>query len=99
MQVFDIHPEARREFADDTYWYAERSAEAAVRFDATVILSLEQIVDAPLRYPPYLHGARKFTVRGFPYVIVYRVVDSAPQFLAIAHAARRPGYWKSRTTP
>ena len=35
-------------------------------------------------------------MRRFPYLIVYRVTASAIQVVAVAHARRRPGYWKTR---
>jgi hypothetical protein len=35
-------------------------------------------------------------VRGFPYLVVYRVGAHDLLIVAVAHAKRRPGYWARR---
>jgi hypothetical protein len=35
-------------------------------------------------------------VTGFPYRIVYFVKDEVLTIVAVAHAKRRPGYWRER---
>jgi hypothetical protein len=38
-------------------------------------------------------------LRRFPYILYYHVVDdSLALVLAVAHARRRPGYWRRRLT-
>ena len=39
---------------------------------------------------------RACPVKRFPFRIVYRVVEGSVLVVAIAHAKRRPGYWKNR---
>jgi toxin ParE1/3/4 len=51
-------------------------------------------IGSPRRGHP---AARHWTVRGFPYVVVYRVRPSDLYVVAVAHAKRRPGYWKNRS--
>lgn len=41
---------------------------------------------------------RRFALRRFPYSIVTALVDSQRAVVAVAHARRRPGYWKDRLT-
>jgi toxin ParE1/3/4 len=40
---------------------------------------------------------RKFTLHRFPFVIFYQEHAAKIQVLAVAHARRRPGYWKTRS--
>jgi hypothetical protein len=40
-------------------------------------------------------GTRQYVLRHFPFV-VYRTSERMTQIVAIAHARRRPGYWKNR---
>jgi plasmid stabilization system protein ParE len=40
--------------------------------------------------------SRHFRVARFPYKVVYRVRDDDIYVVAIAHASRRPDYWKGR---
>jgi hypothetical protein len=35
-------------------------------------------------------------VRGFPFVLAYRVLGDTIRIDAVAHMRRRPGYWRSR---
>lgn len=38
-------------------------------------------------------------VNGFPYRVVYFVADELLTIVAVAHAKRRPGYWRERVAP
>jgi len=57
--------------------------------------ALGSIVEAPMRWP-LKAGTRRYVMRRFPFVLVYRTLDSTVEVVAIAHGRRRPGYWKSR---
>jgi toxin ParE1/3/4 len=62
------------------------------------MLAITSACQTPLRFrvvrPPDI---RKVSLRGFPYSVVYREVDSVVQVLAVAHHRREPGYWARRT--
>lgn len=45
---------------------------------------------------PVKSGVRRYVLRRFPFLIVYRVLESQVEVIAVTHARRRPGYWKSR---
>jgi len=40
--------------------------------------------------------ARQLPVRGFPFLVVYRIRPDDVYVVAVAHAKRRPGYWMNR---
>jgi plasmid stabilization system protein ParE len=42
------------------------------------------------------HPARKQRMRRFPYLVIYRVIDTDLEIIAFAHDKRRPGYWAER---
>lgn len=88
--------EAAEELLAAQDWYADRSLDAAVRFTLAMEHAIEQIVSAPDRWRKYLFGTRRYPLRDFPYVIVYRGADEVVWVVAVAHCARRPGYWKRR---
>lgn len=92
-----IHPEAMAEAQAARVWYETRSPEAAAAFMAELDIAVESIQNAPELYPSYLHGTRRYLMRRFPYLIVYRTVSTTIQIVAVAHGRRRPGYWKSRS--
>jgi hypothetical protein len=45
---------------------------------------------------PTKSGVRRYVMCRFPFLVVYRVVGSEIEVIAVAHARRRPGYWRSR---
>jgi plasmid stabilization system protein ParE len=42
-------------------------------------------------------GTRRVFVKGFPFSIFYRPDRDGIIVFAVAHQARQPGYWRSRT--
>ena len=40
--------------------------------------------------------SRQLKVRGFPYIVAYRIRSVDVYVVAVAHTSRRPGYWKHR---
>lgn len=78
-------------------WYLEQSPDAAPRFDAEVDRALAQILEAPRRWTTGSHSTRRFLLRRFPFIMIYRELESSPiQIVALAHTSRRPGYWMRR---
>jgi plasmid stabilization system protein ParE len=65
---------------------------------AAVDEALDDIADAPTAHPPWqVHAAfRRRLVRRFPYLVFYVVASDHVRVVAIAHAKRRPGYWRDR---
>lgn len=91
-----FHPEAWTEFEAAEDWYRRQSLDSGIRFLAAVYDALEEISRRPRTWPRYLHGTRRFTLREFPYRIVYREAESRVEILAVSHGHRRPGYWRGR---
>jgi toxin ParE1/3/4 len=93
----EFHYEAGIEFDTAFEWYIERSADAAVRFDAEVDHALTQMIAAPKRWAVGTHGTRRFLLQRFPYILIYRELASSGQIqiLAVAHTSRRPSIGRS----
>jgi plasmid stabilization system protein ParE len=94
--LIDYHPVARIEAHDAFDWYAERNLEAAERFQRELEYAQADIQNSPAAWPMYLYGTRHYLLEGYPYIVVYRVLDQSVQILAVAHAHRKPGYWVDR---
>src|SRR5712691_6727719 len=88
--------EALQEVEAAARWYAERSATAATAFSEEIDAAESAIVRLPEAWPPFDHGTRRYLLRRFPFSVVYRVEARRIMIVAVAHARRRPGYWKSR---
>ena len=68
-----------------------------LRFDAEVDRGLALIIQAPRRWAAGPYGTRRFLLRKFPFILVYREPTSDNvQVVSVAHTSRKPGYWKRR---
>lgn len=77
-------------------WYRDQSTLAAVEFQSAVRQAGETVREAPQRWPFYFRNFQKYTLRQFPFSIVYQETLYEIVIFAIAHGSRRPGYWKDR---
>ncbi len=96
MLPVDYLPGARRDFDESFDWYAARSTQAAIRFTNAIDAALSTVSANPERFAAVDGTHRECPVRRFPFRIVYRVIQGRVLVVAIAHAKRRPGYWKDR---
>jgi hypothetical protein len=91
-----FHPKAEQEYLTALGWYRERSLIAAVSFESVFGQAIERIRQAPQSWPIYVSDFRKYTLRQFPFSIVYQEFISEIVVFAVAHGRRRPGYWTER---
>jgi toxin ParE1/3/4 len=45
---------------------------------------------------PKCPGVRRYVIKRYPFVIVYRELPAEIRVLAVAATKRRPGYWRGR---
>jgi plasmid stabilization system protein ParE len=92
----DYHPMARLEAMDAFDWYRLHNLLAAERFQRELEKAQQAIQDLPDAWPMYLAGTRHYLIKRFPYAVVYRLLESRIEIVAVAHARRKPGYWVDR---
>ena len=85
---------AREEFDEAFDWYAERSPGAAIGFASEIDAAIEQIAADPKRFPRTVAGCRRCALRRYPYSLVFYQTASRLIVVAVAHAKRRPAYWR-----
>ncbi len=98
---FDLHPEARAELFADVDWYDAREFGLGERLEIAVRAAIDAAVDSPDSWAVWPGWQREPVVRSkrvddFPYRVVYFVHDDLLMVVAVAHAKRRPGYWRER---
>ncbi len=93
-----FHPAAREEFDDAVRYYAANSPDLAIAFEARNAEYRHTISRTPLLYHP-----RKFSVRRAnlaprfqEWYLAYYLWRDQVVILAIAHAKRRPYYFRKR---
>jgi plasmid stabilization system protein ParE len=93
------HPQAVREARAARRWYKlERDAPGAARgFQEALQRALEQIADAPVRWPTLVDDFRKRPLRRFPFRVVYQIRSDHVLIVAVMHERQHPEYWRIRT--
>ncbi len=92
----DFHPEATAELEASANWYAERSPIAAREFCVAVDVAISNITADPERFAAIDARHRVSCVQRFPFQIVFREDKDRVLIVAVAHAKRRPAYWRHR---
>ena len=92
-----FHRLAAKEYRLARQWYRERSLDVADRFVAAVDKAAERIVSDADALPALLGEYRYWPVSRFPYVLVFRRLESdLVMVVAVAHTSRKPNYWRRR---
>lgn len=101
MKAIEFAPAASAELnAAIDHYELERPGRGR-RFAAAVERAVSLIAGFPVAGPAYRyvrpeHGVRRRIVRGFPFVLAYRVLGDRIRIDAVTHMRRRPGYWHHR---
>lgn len=103
MSPIRSHPEADGEAESAADWYESRQAGLGQDFFAELERAFTLISESPGTWPlwpgmPEFLGIRRFPLSRFPYGIAYDYSEAEVVVYAVAHLARRPGYWKDRLT-
>lgn len=101
MKSVEFAPAARVEFDAAADRYEEERPGRGIRFIAAVERTAKLIVRFPDIGPLFPGvrsdlGVRRRIVRGFPFVLAYRVLNVTIRIDAVAHMHRRPAYWRQR---
>ena len=91
-----VHFQAQEEINEAFEWYFKRSPEVADAFLTEIGTSLNQIIANPQLFSSYTKSTRRRVLARFPYSIIFQEKDEMILVVAIAHAKRRPGYWRRR---
>ena len=89
---------ARVELLAEVIYYNEAQPGLGTQFTAAIEKATGRAVAFPLAGSPSRLNTRRVIVKGFPFSIVYRPEQEGIVVFALAHHARRPYYWRSRTS-
>ena len=93
-----IEPEARVEIAEVAVWYESQAEGLALRFLDGVERAFRVIEDAPYQYQVIRKrgGVRRAPIHGFPYGLIYVVLEQAVTVVTCVHGRRSPRRWQSQ---
>ena len=93
---FWFHPAASAEALAAHDRYAVASSSAGEGFQLELENARLAIARNPEMWASYLFGTRRYVMRRFPYVVVYRLTEIRIEIIAVAHGHQRPTYWSDR---
>lgn len=92
------HPDAFEEMVEAAIFYEEHQEGLGGRFLDTIEHSLTKISNHPTIWRADQRGRRKYRVKQFPYLLIYKISQETIYILAVAHTSRRPNYWRGRNS-
>jgi len=96
MSSVGFDPDARTEFLVAVEYYEACQAGLGRRFRNAVETALEHVREMPFRFRVLHTPFRRCLVPNFPYSIIFTVEPTSILVIAVAHAKRKPGYWRDR---
>jgi hypothetical protein len=87
---------ARHELLAEVGYYHRVEAGLGTKFLESVEDATARALAYPLAGSLAQHRTRRVFLRDFPFALVYRSDEQGITIYALAHHARRPGYWRSR---
>ncbi|MGE9267398.1 MAG: type II toxin-antitoxin system RelE/ParE family toxin [Verrucomicrobiales bacterium] len=92
---FEFHPEAEDEQREARAYYEAYDPDSVRRLEDEIELTVRTVLANPLLFR--LRGDhRRANLPKYPYYLPFVILDERLIFLAVAHNARKPGYWKDR---
>jgi len=99
----ELHAGAIRDLDEAADWYEAQRAGLGGVFLREVSRAFEVIADNPRMWPVWegwrsRTRVRRFVLQRFPFSIAYIGQRQRVLILAVAHARRRPRYWRPRAS-
>lgn len=91
---FKFLPEAREELLEAALFYEQMEPELGVRFQKELTDVVGRITSDPFLWRERPGGYRRVNLPIFPYYVAYFVRRELVIIAAVAHAKRKPNYWK-----
>ena len=98
MKTVRYEDAAEEELIDEIVRYELRRDGLGSEFLSEVREAVRLITENPGAWQASEHGSdiRRFVMDRFPFTIVYTELVDEILIIAIAHASREPGYWRTR---
>jgi toxin ParE1/3/4 len=87
---------ALREYEAAVLWYEAIRAGLGIDLEAEVAAAVEAAAESPLRFPRMYKEVRCVRVHRFPISVFFLSESTRIVVLAVFHARRNPGIWRSR---
>ncbi len=85
-----------QQIAEIVSFYNDAQRGLGDRFYASLLAKISDLLTFPESGPVVHHTARRSLVEGFPYLVLYELIDDYVTILAVIHGARDPEVIKGR---
>lgn len=85
---------ARTESLEAFDYYQERSEQAASRFLECLEMATDWLSRHPTTGKPLSARTRRYLMKTFPYVVIYRITPEALWIIGLVHEKRDPSHWR-----
>ena len=90
MNKLRFHPEAVLEIQNSLHWYAEHSKNAEINLKEELNDSFQKILSFPFLSIPRYKSFRSYSLKKFPFQIVYSVHNDIIFVISVFHTSRNP---------
>lgn len=91
-----LRPEAAADLLAARDWYDRQQERLGDLLLAQVTVVFDQVGAMPELFALIGQDVRACRLRGFPYVVYYRLLVDRVEVLAVLHGSRDPAAWRSR---
>ena len=91
-----LRPEAKADLLEARDWYEHQQLGLGDAFADSVDEVVARIENMPRMYAMVFLEVRRGKLRGFPYLIYYRVLSDRSEVIAVLHSSRDPKLWHER---
>lgn len=77
-------------------FYETQQRKLGLEFLYEVYSTIRRITEYPKAFPELSTNTRKCLTTRLPFGVIYQIKEDEVFIVAIAHLARKPGYWKER---
>lgn len=95
---FTFHPQAKFELERSVEFYESQQSGIGLELLREVFSTIKRIIEFPNAYPILSENTRRCLTNRFPFAVIYQIKENEIFIVAITHLARKPGYWKERTS-
>jgi toxin ParE1/3/4 len=98
MEGLKVHRLVQREVREAFSWYLARDVGAAAKLVDEIWNAFDRVARNPTRWPfeDESQAHRYCVLQTYPCRVIFRIEFDRIHVVALAHAKRRPGYWKRR---
>ena len=92
-----IHPAAQKELNEAFEFYQGRGGKLLAKAFLNEIQRAAILLESNPTFGVIISETRRrFLLKRFPFLLIYRIDEAGIRILAIAHQRRQPGYWNKR---